>query len=649
MKESDGNRIDQALFGYEDGHRLIASSTELSTREAYELAAASDLAAGVSLPPGTSYLTGHPFRAGSRYALIRTWSAPEKSRPGSVWGHALLIDARFLSTQQNLAGLLSLFNYPTGDFAIYRDPVRLQSGPSRSSRVRGDLLRSMIGAYYRDKPGALPTEEDDEAIEQALMLVWSQQWPRLRQRFSFKTARTPSIARDTRYSVTHGQPSFRLERSAGAWADVATEDALANEVTPLRRFLWRYGRDTQSPRKRFGDLISIYAAVDPVNHRHISVPAAASIFSRFPDPGDAVQLKLDIFGLGRPGQVRCPSMFPHDLGAFLASNPETVELVSDRFGELLRSNAGVSVEPWLELLARLEPTSDPHGNLALAIIETATRETLDSPKIPSEVRRQILLSKPQLASLRDLKTLGIDEAEEVLREGGSSIPLDEIVSESLTARPSDLSLSIAMVDEDMFLRHAVELSAAGRLHGEWYGNLRGKLNEMGVLQALKTLPAEKFEAWLDLYAHPSPNWFPPPSATVADLLRTHLDAGGSTTDAISVFLFLSAQARQDGVAWDVVETLLPDIRAKVLEGSLAPHSLQLLDSSLPEFDGRSWDLNLRVLSKVMELLQREPGAAVHLDPRGELVHEYRRLVDRIEDQRRQERHESWSPFRGWFG
>jgi Double-GTPase 1 len=53
--------IDQALFGYADGHRQIASSVRLPPKDLYLLSSASDLASGARLGEGDSYLSGLPL------------------------------------------------------------------------------------------------------------------------------------------------------------------------------------------------------------------------------------------------------------------------------------------------------------------------------------------------------------------------------------------------------------------------------------------------------------------------------------------------------------------------------------------------------------------------------------------------------------
>ncbi len=105
--------IDQALFGYADGHRQIASSFRLPPTDLYLLSAASDLASGTRLGENGSYLTGLPLPEARRYAFLRTWAAPEMPRPGCVWSHALLLDPRAIASLSTFSELLLLFRRPT--------------------------------------------------------------------------------------------------------------------------------------------------------------------------------------------------------------------------------------------------------------------------------------------------------------------------------------------------------------------------------------------------------------------------------------------------------------------------------------------------------------------------------------------------------
>src|ERR1041385_2763925 len=83
--------LHQCLFGYDDGHRLLAASTNLAAEALSQLLPLTDLAPGLNFASLKSYWTGIPIPSMKAYALIRTWPAPEMPRPGCVWSHVLLI------------------------------------------------------------------------------------------------------------------------------------------------------------------------------------------------------------------------------------------------------------------------------------------------------------------------------------------------------------------------------------------------------------------------------------------------------------------------------------------------------------------------------------------------------------------------------
>src|SRR5687767_10664854 len=89
--------INQTLHGYNNGHTLIASSTDINSEVKRIMLPISDMS-GNSMQNGfEEYLTGYPLREINMYALAKTWYAPEMTRPGCVWTHTLLIDFADLS------------------------------------------------------------------------------------------------------------------------------------------------------------------------------------------------------------------------------------------------------------------------------------------------------------------------------------------------------------------------------------------------------------------------------------------------------------------------------------------------------------------------------------------------------------------------
>src|SRR4051794_284651 len=85
----------QALYGYDDGHRLLASSVELDGVDQHLLARQTD-SPDAGTPGWEALLAGYPLPSG-RYAWTMTWPAPEMSRPGCVWTHVLILDLAALT------------------------------------------------------------------------------------------------------------------------------------------------------------------------------------------------------------------------------------------------------------------------------------------------------------------------------------------------------------------------------------------------------------------------------------------------------------------------------------------------------------------------------------------------------------------------
>jgi hypothetical protein len=117
--------LDQLLFGYRDGHQLIAGSRSLSPRQQrdvlphldanFDHADAQQLV-GIGIPSLHAYLLG------------RIWPAPELPRPGAVWAHALLLSAHQLA-HIRLAGLLALLRRPLDDrFDYYSRALPVPQG-----------------------------------------------------------------------------------------------------------------------------------------------------------------------------------------------------------------------------------------------------------------------------------------------------------------------------------------------------------------------------------------------------------------------------------------------------------------------------------------------------------------------------------------
>jgi len=184
--------IDQTVHGYRDGHRLLRSSLSLPTDATRTLLVMSDMS-GPSMQPGfDEYLTGYPLRDQDCYVLGKTWYAPEMKRPGCVWTHSLLIGYADLAKIANPRSLLSLFVRPEVDNfeAVTIEPLTLSLDYTHHLEVQEyidqSLIALMVDALYNDSTRpVLVYSNNSSVLENALLAIWSQQWPRVRMNFSF--------------------------------------------------------------------------------------------------------------------------------------------------------------------------------------------------------------------------------------------------------------------------------------------------------------------------------------------------------------------------------------------------------------------------------------------------------------------------------
>ena len=404
-------KIDQCLFGYEDGHRVLASSIPLADETA-ALTELSDLAPGTVFGGTDGYWSGVPAPAIGRYALMRTWPAPEMPRPGCVWTHALLVEPATLGELPDLSCLAPRARRPTGpaDRVSYRERLTLQ--PARDRRPTtmtgapdlgflATLIEALYGEGNADVAVPVPGQTDGE-----LFAAWSQQWPRLRRNFRFQTAvgrdpRSPSAARlDVGLRLDPTERPAAPKLGGERWLEATVRDA-ADGGGPLRDFLWRYGADVRRQRGSFRPLATI-ATLDPAAP-NTGAEVLALVTRAFPDRDDAATLKQDVVdGVVAPG-AQLDALWQVLSGGGDAVFPPPTKAGVARLTQLW------PVRPD-DLLHIAETTADSAKPLGRAVFQTITgavpladfwRLTSSYPR----VRRRMVEARPELLLSADLATL----------------------------------------------------------------------------------------------------------------------------------------------------------------------------------------------------------------------------------------------------
>lgn len=312
-------KLQQALFGYRDGHNLLATSTALAPRARQFLATITDSSGPENTKGFEGAFTGLPVPETDFYALFRTWPAPEMSRPGCVWSHVILIQLADLARIPSLFQLGQLCSRPSLpiDAARYEAPLSLGvTKPEESAAAKLDQrrLHCLVWALYENpEVGVVILDEESAYWENAVFQVWAQQWPRLRREFAFSTGSLSdrSLAGIPFDLQIAPRSSERLWRRAGAqtlvlnfpatplepigesfshWFEIAEEDLDKASNRRFRQFLFEYGSDVEKPRASFSKLAAIYKRVCAVSD--ISwLELLRSVGELFPVPTEAVRLK----------------------------------------------------------------------------------------------------------------------------------------------------------------------------------------------------------------------------------------------------------------------------------------------------------------------------------------------------------------------
>lgn len=183
--------LDQALFGYSHGHRRLASSTPLSQSEERLLVRMTDLSGSRAAVGFESYLSGYSLGQSGRYALAKTWYAPECERPGCVWTQVVFMTPEAWNSL-DASELLESFRRPSEskqDFEWYSRKLMVQEHTFPFSlSVNSDMARAIAEAVYfsNDTVVALKNSSEDPVASIAVAMLWQRPAP-LRDAFSFCT------------------------------------------------------------------------------------------------------------------------------------------------------------------------------------------------------------------------------------------------------------------------------------------------------------------------------------------------------------------------------------------------------------------------------------------------------------------------------
>lgn len=285
-------RIDQLVFGYDEGHRLLGGSTKIPASALAILLGATDAPIESSMD---RLVTGIPLDEIARYALCFTWSAPDCPRPGAVWSHVLLIEPEHFEVPTSVGLIRMLARRPDPRrLEYYNTHLYLGNGEAAIGQLPLSLIDAIVVAVYGKGMPAVVHKNLAES-EQALFAVWEAQWPRLRSRFEFRTRESAKVsssgglvvARNVRGMVRQGETPQQK-----AWMTQLANSIASKQKSPLRRFLETFGPTDTPETSTVGVLAELYCHVHSENWRAVR----DALESRYPDRHSGRELKEQLFG-----------------------------------------------------------------------------------------------------------------------------------------------------------------------------------------------------------------------------------------------------------------------------------------------------------------------------------------------------------------
>ena len=524
-------------------------------------------------------------------------------RPGCVWSHVLLLGPTISASISALSEVLPFFRRPAAaELSFYGEPLETTTS-RRVETARADLISEIISDYYsRGRATISPTRGIPDEIENAILAVWSQQWPRLRSSFSFCTAPRSENRRleQNDYNVQVGPPDETRLVSREQWVSFASSDAALNKVTPLRRFLWRYGRDITNSRRQFRMIVDLYLRCEAGSS--ISMNTATDVFRALPDPTDGAILKRDILGIGPRSPRLIPALSVVEFLQLLNSKalpkaPTSVE-VEQRLKELSSQDIGHVAHYYA---ANKQPLSPWRKEIFDAIVTLADNLSITT-NYPDDMVAEVLLARVDLINTETLPHMANNVLLGLVNDGTSSVPARAVTSEMLNRDLGDLEDAVIHSRPEFIFQFAVDAYCDKRLHQSWCDRLSnhvGTILAVNWLQRLKS--TAEFAAALSILRYPR-NLLKTSAEITQRFAEMTDNAHGDERTTMQAALLRTAIDERSAQSWNLISIVLPELRIIIINAGLSRPAESMLVSDLPHFYSAGyWDLNKRILLSLSKL------------------------------------------------
>ena len=381
--------IDQLVFGYEEGHRLLGGSTRIPATALASLLGATDAPIESSRD---RLVTGFPLDAIGRYALCFTWNAPELPRPGAVWSHVLLVEPKHFEWQATVGLLRNLARRPESrGLEHYNVQLSLGSGRGTIGDPSLSLVEAIAAAVYGEG-GPVVVHQNFAESERALFAIWEAQWPELRSRFDFRireSARVSSssgvvVARRVRGMMRYGKLPQRT-----AWMALLADSIVRQPRSPLYRFLEAFGPTDSPEAGTVGWLTRLFCDVESEQ----CTAVRDLLERRYSDRRGGRELKEQLFGKLEPSWWSVSEI--SRLGAILGASFDAWDLealaLERRLTECIREHG---VGALLQDLSRVGPESVQEALLNALLDSGTASDLVPLARVHPELAARWLVKRP---------------------------------------------------------------------------------------------------------------------------------------------------------------------------------------------------------------------------------------------------------------
>ncbi len=301
--------VHQTLHGYSNGHQLLASSIQLDLIDHKLLLFQSDLSGPTLIQGFESYISGFPLKSANYYAFSRTWYAEEMKRPGCVWTHTILIAYADLGRLIDLKQLKKIFHRPeNGRYQAYKDQIEIQEienevqGLSHDREVLKERIATLL--YENHQNSLLIPAANSNDLDDILIDIWADQWPRLRRNFLFCSGSLSLRSIEKKLFDLQVVPIKlvnQIEKQSKSLSVLGAHtqiNPLVASVKPrsnkiLTGLTWLIGSDVEGVRENYFRLLEVVSLLS----KSTSIESVAELMLKlFPKPNEAVVFKSRLFG-----------------------------------------------------------------------------------------------------------------------------------------------------------------------------------------------------------------------------------------------------------------------------------------------------------------------------------------------------------------